>query len=117
MVLDDSVGLLQVSPVVNVPEGWSFIACEKLCCLHHLLYSFTVRGGAAWTPHRHAAASDTLDVARVKGCGDLQSRAEFTLTLLSIADPKQLETADFLHLRHIDENEGISSLSTTVSFT
>lgn len=30
MVLDDSVGLLQMPPMVNVLEGWAFIACEKL---------------------------------------------------------------------------------------
>lgn len=33
------------------------------------------------------------------------------LTLPPIADPKELETADPLHLRHIDEFEGASTSS------
>lgn len=70
VVLQDFVGLLRASLVVNVPEGWSFIACEKLCCLHHLLYRFTVQGGAARAPHGDAAAADTLDAAHVEGAED-----------------------------------------------
>ena len=77
VVLQDFVGLLRASPVVNVLEGWSFIACEKLCCLHHLLYSFIVQGCAAWTPHSDAAATDTLDATHVEGAEDPWSHSGF----------------------------------------
>lgn len=77
VVLHDFVGLLRASPAVNVLQGWSFIACEKLFCLDHLLYSFTVQGGAFRTPHSDAAATDTLHAACVDGAEDLWSLAGF----------------------------------------
>lgn len=51
-----------------------------------------------------------FDAARVEGAEDVWSCAEFlVLTLIPDADPKELETADTRHLKHIDEAEGVSS--------
>lgn len=69
-------GLPQGSPVLNVLECWSFIACEKLCCLHHLLYSFTLKGSRPWTPHGDAAAVVTL-CTYVTCSEDVGSRVDF----------------------------------------
>ena len=116
MFWDDSAGLPQVSPVVNVSEGWSFIACEKLCYLHHLLHSFTVQGRAAWTPHSDAAAIDTLSVTQVEGSEDLRGCPDFASQHYSVS-PEELESAGCLYLRNVNENEAVCSPSTINFFT
>lgn len=94
LVLPDFIALLHAPPVVNVLEGWPFIAAEKQCCLHHLLYSFTVQHGAARTPCSDAAAAVTLIQADSKVLKMFRAMLNLMFTLPSNTEPKELKSAD-----------------------
>ena len=88
--MHDFMGVLLASRLVTVLVGWLFIACEKLCCLHRLLYSFTKQGSAVWTPHSDAAAAVALSPAHEKHSENIQSNVEFQPIMLIQRDLKLL---------------------------